>query len=334
MANVVIIGTGFIGNAHAAACRNSGILHLTAICDVNEEAGRKAAGENDCAYYSDAEEMLQKESADIVDICLPTFLHERFVLLAAKYRKNVICEKPITLTLDSMDRMIKAASDAGILFMVAQVVRFWPEYVEIKKLYDAGMFGDIKMVYASRLAQHPTWTQWHKDPKNSGGGLFDLHLHDIDYLRFIFGEVKNVYAVGWQSKTGCWNHVTTSLKFKNGVRAVAEGAFDMTEKYPFTMSLRIVGENRTADYKLIAGLNLEDVGSSTREAMLFETGGEPREIPVDTSVDAYQAELEYFAGCVAAGKPAEEVPLEESRDVVRIMLAIQESLETGEVVEL
>lgn len=334
MVNVVIIGTGFIGNAHATACRNSKILNLIAICDLSEEAGKKAAEEFGCAYYKDAEEMLQKEDAGIVDICLPTFLHEKFVLLAAKYKKNVICEKPITLTLASMDRMIQAAKDANVLFMVAQVVRFWPEYVEIKKLYDQGKFGDIKMVYASRLAQHPNWTQWHKDPKNSGGGLFDLHLHDIDFLRYIFGEVKSVYAVGWKSGTGCWNHVTTSLKFKNGVRAVAEGAFDMTESYPFTMSLRIVGESRTADYKLIAGLNLEDVGSSTREAMLYETGSEPAKIPVDTSVDAYQAELEYFANCVDGGKSADEVPLYESRDVVRIVLAIQESLETGNVVAL
>lgn len=334
MADVLIIGTGFIGNAHATACKNSKLLKLAAICDVNEEAGKKAAKEFGCRYYRDAEEMLTKESAGIVDICLPTFLHEKYVLLAAKHRKNVICEKPITLTLESMDKMIKATKDAGVQFMVAQVIRFWPEYVEIKKLYDQGKFGDIKMVYASRLAQHPNWTEWHKNPKNSGGGLFDLHLHDIDFLRYIFGEAKSVYAVGWKSESGCWNHVTTSVVFKNGVRAVVEGAFDMTEKYPFTMSFRIVGENRTADYKLIAGLNLEDVGGSIREAMLFETGSDPKKIEADTSIDAYQAELEYFARCILEGKQTAEVPLSESKDVLLMILAIQKSLESGEVVTL
>ena len=334
MVKVGIIGTGFIGNAHAAACRNAKTMILGAICDVNEASGKKAAEENGCKYYRDAEEMLQKEDIDMVDICLPTFLHEQYVLLAAKYKKNVICEKPITLTLESMDRMISATREAGVLFMVAQVVRFWPEYVEIKKLYDEGKFGEIKMVYASRMAQHPNWTEWHKNPKNSGGGLFDLHLHDIDYLRYIFGEVKSVYAVGWQSETGCWNHVTTSLIFKNGVRAVAEGAFEMTEKHPFTMTFRLVGETRTADYKLIAGFNLEDVGNSKREAILYENGSDPMVIPADATVDAYQAELEYFADCIEKEKPAEMVSIESSRDVVRIMLAIQKSLETGEVVKI
>lgn len=334
MVDVAIIGTGFIGNAHATACRNSGILNLVAICDVNEEAGKKAAQEFGCAYYNDAEEMLKKEKTDIADICLPTFLHEKYVLLAAKYAKNVICEKPITLTLDSMDRMMNAIRTAGVKFMVAQVIRFWPEYVEIKKLYDAGAFGEIKMVCASRLAQHPNWTQWHKNPKNSGGGLFDLHLHDIDYLTYIFGAVKNVYAVGWQSKTGCWNHVQTSIQFKNGVKAVAEGAFDMTEKYPFTMTFKIVGETRTADYKLIAGFNLEDVASSIREAILYENGKDPRKIETDSSLDAYQSELEYFAGCIQDNKQVEIVSPESSREVVRIILAVEESLETGKVVEL
>jgi UDP-N-acetylglucosamine 3-dehydrogenase len=334
MVNVAIIGTGFIGNAHASACRNSGALRLAAICDINEEAGRMAAQEYGCAYYGDAEEMLKKEKPDIADICLPTFLHEKFVLMAAEYGINVICEKPVTLTLESMDRMLNATRAAGVKFMVAQVVRFWPEYVEIKKLYDTGAFGEIKMVCASRLAQHPNWTRWHRDPKNSGGGLFDLHLHDIDYLTYVFGAVKSVYAVGWKSKTGCWNHVQTSVKFKNGVNAVAEGAFDMTEKFPFTMAFRIVGETRTADFKLIAGFNLEDVGSSIREAVLYENGGNPGRIKADISVDAYQAELEYFAGCVESGKPVETVPPEASREVLRVLLAIEESLETGKVVEL
>lgn len=332
--NIGIIGTGFIGNAHATACARSDTLMLAAICDTNRQAGEKAAQEFGCAFYSNAEEMLRQEKIDIVDICLPTFLHEQYVLLAAKHKKHVICEKPVTLTLESMDRMIEAARTAGVQFMAAQVIRFWPEYVEMKKMVDAGGFGEIKMVCASRLGQHPTWTKWHKDPEKSGGGLFDLHLHDIDFLTYVFGEVKSVYAVGWRSETGCWNHVQTSIQFKNGVSAVAEGAFDMTENYPFTMTFRIVGESRTVDYRLTAGVNLEDVGSSIRETVLYENGQAPQKAVVDTSIDAYQAELEYFAGCVADGKPVEIVPPESSRETIRIMLAIQSSLETGKAVML
>ncbi len=333
MLNAVIIGTGVIGNDHAKAYVKMKNANLVAIADINEEKGKEAAEKFGCKHYKDAEEMLQKEQVDIVDICLPSFLHEEYVLLAAKYKKHVICEKPVTLTLESMDKMLAAVKAAGVRFMVAQVVRFWPEYIEIKKKYDAGEFGDVKMVYANRLAQHPNWATWHKDPQKSGGGLFDLHLHDIDYLQYLFGNVKSVYAVGSASKTGCWNHVMTTLKFQNGRSATAEGIFDMTENYPFTMSLRVVGETKTVDYQMVAGFNLEDVSSAKRAAMQYEKGKDPVKLDIVES-DAYQNELEYFVDCIEENKPFEVITPEDSRHVIQVILAIKESLETGKVVEL
>lgn len=333
MLRSAIIGTGFIGNAHATAYKNMDNAQLVAIADVDEEKGRKAAEEFDCKYYKDAEEMLQAEEVDIVDICLPTFLHEQYVLLAARYKKHILCEKPVTLSLESMDRMLAAVKEAGVRFMVAQVVRFWPEYIKIKEMYDAGDFGDVRMVYANRIAQHPNWTQWHRDPGKSGGGLFDLHLHDIDFVQYLFGKVKSVYAVGKASETGCWNFVMTTLKFENGNYATVEGIFDMTENYPFTMTFRIIGETKTVDYSMVAGFNLEDVGSSKRAAVLYESGHEPRKLDIDEK-DAYQIELEYFVGHIESGKPFDVITPEDSRHVVAVICAIQKSLETGKVVEL
>lgn len=334
MLNIGIIGSGFIGSTHAVAINNSDKVNLVAIADVNEEKGKEAAQAHNCKWYADAEEMLQKEEIDIVDVCLPTFLHEQFVVLAAKYKKNVMCEKPVALTLESFDNMVKATTEAGVKFMVAQVIRFWPEYVDIKKHYDAGEFGDIKLVYASRLAQHPTWTTWHRDPNKGGGGLFDLHLHDIDFARYIFGKPKSIYAIGWQSETGCWNHIMSNIVFENGVKAAVEGAFDMTENFPFTMYFRIVGENKSVEYNLSAGLNLEDVSSAKRQEVLFETGKQPEFANVNQNEDAYQTEIEYFADCIENNKEITKVPLSQSREVIQMILAIKKSLETGEVVYL
>lgn len=333
MLKSAIIGTGFIGNAHAAAYKNMDNVQLVAIVDVDEKKGKKAAEEFDCKYYGDAEEMLRVEDVDIVDICLPTFLHEQYVLLAARYKKHILCEKPVTLSLESMDRMLTAVKEAGVRFMVAQVVRFWPEYIKIKEMYDAGDFGDVRMVYANRIAQHPNWTQWHRDPSKSGGGLFDLHLHDIDFLQYLFGRVKSVYAVGKASETGCWNFVMTTLKFENGNYATAEGIFDMTENYPFTMTFRIIGEAKTVDYSMVAGFNLEDVGSSKRAAVLYENGHEPRKLDINEK-DAYQIELEYFVEHIESGKPFDVIMPEDSRHVIEVICGIQKSLETGKVVEL
>jgi len=334
MQKIAIIGAGFIGAVHAQASANSKILDLVAVCDVNEKAGKEVAEKCGCAYYSDAEKMLSEADVNIVDICVPTFLHKRNILLAAKHGKHIVCEKPIVLTLEDMDEILYTVKKAGVHFMVAQVLRFWPEYVAIKAMYDNGDFGDIKMVYANRLAQHPNWTQWHKDPKNSGGGLFDLHLHDIDAALFMFGEAERVYAAGWQSETGCYNHVVTTLHFKNGICAVIEGAFDMTENYPFTMSFRLVGETKTAEYSMIAGFNLEDIASSRRTLHIFENGKSPVSADIDVGEDAYQTELDYFAQCVENGETLTIITPEQSREVVRIMLAIRESIETGRAIAL
>lgn len=334
MQKIALIGAGFIGAAHATACANSKLLELAAICDVNEKIGKELADKHGCAFFSDAEKMLQEIDVDIVDICVPTSFHKQNILLAAKYKKHIVCEKPVTLTMEDMDEILDAVKAAGVKFMVAQVLRFWPEYVEIKEMYDNGDFGEVKMVYANRLAQHPNWTEWHKDPNISGGGLFDLHLHDIDVVIHFFGPVERVYAVGWKSPTGCFNHVVTTITFKNGVLAMIEGAADMTENYPFTMSFRIVGEAKTADYSMVAGFNLEDVASSTRNLFVFKKGNNPVKAKVDESVDAYQAELDYFADCVENNKPVKIITPEDSREVLRVMLAIKESIETGSSIEL
>ena len=334
MQKVAIIGAGFIGATHAKACSNSKLLDLAAICDTNEETGRKLAGRYGCAYFGDAEAMLSKCDIDIALICLPTFLHKQSILLAAKYGKHIVCEKPVVLTLEEMDEILSAVKEAGVQFMAAQVIRFWPEYVAIKNMYDNGDFGDVKMIYANRLAQQPNWALWHKDPNKSGGGLFDLHLHDIDAVYYMFGPVKRVYAVGWQSRTGCYNHVVSTLTFNNGISAVVEGAWEMSENYPFTMSFRIVGQTKTAEYTMSAGFNLEDIASSRRELYIFENGNEPRRVDIDAEEDAYQSELEYFAGCLESKEPPTIITPEQSREVIRIMLAIRESIETGCAVEL
>ena len=320
-----------IGNSHASAIVESDKVELTAIVEKNEELGKNAAEEYGCKWYAGAEEMLKNEDVDICDICLPTFLHEEYVCLAAKYKKNVLCEKPVALNVESFDRMVAACKEAGVKFMVAQVVRFWNEYADIKSRYDNGDFGKIKLVCARRLAQHPNWTNWQRNPELSGGGLYDLHNHDIDFLRYAFGEPESIYAVGYKNDTGCWNHIATTIRFKNGVAATAEGAYEMTEGFPFTMHFCINGTDRSASYDFKAGLNIKD-GDTFEQEVIYEAEKEPLIIP-KTELDAYQAEIEYFAECVEKGVDPEKVPLYESRQVLQMLEAIRYSLETGEIVK-
>lgn len=333
MLRIGIMGTGFIGSQHAASYANIEGAQVVAIADVNKNAGKKLADDYNCAFYEDAEEMLKTESLDIVDVCLPTFLHEKYVLLAFQHEAHVLCEKPFTLSYESAKKMVEAAENAGKTFMIGQVIRFWPEYVRAKELYDAGEFGPIKLMTMARLAQHPNWTTWHRDPMKSGGGLFDLHVHDVDYACHLFGDVEQIYAIGEKDKNDCWNHVLTTLTFKNGQRASIEGAFEMTENYPFTMNMRIVGHKATYEYNFIAGFNLENVGGAVRNAVLFKNGNNPDVQKIDET-DAYFLELQYFINQISEGKPVYQALPRHSLYVMKVMLAIQKSLETKSVVKL
>jgi predicted dehydrogenase len=315
---------------HAAAIKKSAQLDLAAIVHSHKDAGEKAADEYGCVYYGDAETMLTREQPDIVDVCLPTSLHEQYVLLAAKHKKHVVCEKPFALSSEACLRMTEACKQAGVKLMVAQVVRWMPEYLKIKEILDAGSVGDIHMVYSNRLAQHPNWTKWHRDVTISGGGLFDLHLHDIDYLYSLFGEVDTVDAVGWKSPTGCWNHVISTLRFKNSVKAVSEGSLEMVGDFPFSAALRITGDKATVDYRFQAGFNIENLDAASSVLMLCEKGQPAKSLKVE-GIDPFQAELEAFALAVENNK-AEPILPKDSIYVVKIIEALRDSLETEKII--
>lgn len=333
MIKVALFGAGYVANNHAAAYDTLKNAKLVAVFDTAADRTEKMAAVHGARGYTSAETLFANEDVDMVDICLPTFLHEEYVVMAAKKGKHVLCEKPLALTAEAADNMIGAAKAAGVKLMVAQVVRFWPEYVEIKKRLDRGDLGEIQMVYANRLAQHPNWSEWFKDPAKSGGGLFDLHLHDIDVLRYYFGPVKTAYAVGYRTPAGCYNHVASSLVFRNGVKAVAEGAYQMSEGYPFTMTMRVVGTKGSLEFVLSAGFNLENLEAASARLIYFADGKKPELVKVEPG-DGYCEEIKYFVGCIAAGKEPQVVTARESREVLDIIFALRRSMETGEVQHL
>ena len=330
MFRIVVVGTGFIGSSHIKAIGNIKGVVLDAIVEQNRERGEEAAAQAGCAWYPSFEEMLgQGEKPDLAVIALPTFLHEEYVIRAAQAKINVLCEKPATLSIDSFDRMASACKENGVYFMVAQVVRWWPEFVETKQLLSENKVGKLRMVYEARLAQHPGWTSWHTDPQKSGGGLFDLHIHDIDYLYSLFGMPESVYAVGWKSATGCWNHIVSNFKWKDGLKAVCEASMDMRGGHPFTIQLRVAGDDGTLDYRFVAGVNIKD-GNQTADLMYYPDGKEAVRIEVKQS-DPYEQEVRAYVRAIKEHREPPILPCE-SRDVLRIVSGISQSLETESVV--
>lgn len=330
MRKIAILGSGYVGRMHAGAVKKSGRLELAAFVDSNPEKGAKAASDFGVPCYAGAEEMIAAEQPDILDICLPTAFHEQFVLLGAAHKKHILCEKPFSLSSAACERMARACADAGVKLMVGQVLRWFPEYRKIRELVPA--LGSLHAVYCNRLAQHPDWSAWHRDPAISGGGLFDLHAHDIDFLLSLFGEVDRVFAAGWKSPTGCWNHVLSTLIFKNGLKAAAEGCMEMAGNFPFTSSFRVVGDKGTLDYQLSAGFNIENLEAAGSRLTLYAKDREPEAVSWEQT-DSFRDELDDFAKAVEENKTVPILP-EESVYCIRIIEALKKSLETAETVHV
>lgn len=327
---VAIIGGGFISNIHAACYKNLGVK-IEAIADISEEVRKAFSSKYNCKAYESAKEMLEElnEKIEIVDICAPTFLHEEMIDLALQYNKHIICEKPLSIHLNKVDEIIAKFKDSDKYLMIAQVIRFWPEYVKIKEWIDNGVLGNIKLVSAKRLAQHPK-SKWFYDPTKSGGGIFELHIHDTDFLCYLFGDVKEVYANGSQDENKSWDFINSSIKFKNGVSAVAQGAFGITDNYPFTANFKVIGDKGTAEFNLSAGVNLDS--GSTNSLTLYRNGQQPI-IENVGSRDAYEIELEYFIDCVKNKKYPEVVNLESIRKSIETTTNLIKSLETENVIK-
>jgi len=330
MARVGVLGAGFMGSTHAGIYKQLASAQLVAVADANRPLADELAGKHGVRAYYDIDSLLADPEIEAVDVCLPTFLHERCVLGAAKQGKHVLCEKPVALSIDQVDKMIDAVDKAGVISMVGQVIRFWPQYVAIHDLLRKGELGDPLMVTATRLSAPPAWGNWFKDPKLSGGAVLDLHIHDLDYVYWLLGMPKSVYAVGLQGEMGAWDYVQTSLTFDKA-RAVVEASFLMPKGFPFQMAVRVMGSKATAEYRFRVLGQVGERSQAETELRLYRPDEPAQSLP-SAEKDAYVAELEYFVQCLNERRQPRVATLRQARDTLRIALAARRSAETGQAV--
>jgi len=196
MLKVGIIGAGGIGSAHAN-CYKDIDAKVVAIADIMPERAKRLADQFKADFYDNGDEIIRRKDVDVIDICVPTYLHSEFVIKAASAKKHVLCEKPMALTYEEGLRMIDAADKNGVKFMIAHVLRFFPEYIKAREVINSGSIGLPKMVRTYRGGPNPAIVrEWYGYHGKSGGSIQDSLIHDIDFLAWSFGQVKEVYAKG------------------------------------------------------------------------------------------------------------------------------------------
>ena len=319
-----VVGAGFIGAIHLSAYANMPEVEVVGVADALPQIAAAGAEVVGARAYSSYEDLVAAEEVDVVDVCLPTAYHRDLALEAAREGKHVILEKPIARNLEDAEAIIEAFDGNSKRLFIGHVVRFFPEYVRIKEMIDAGELGTIGVARTSRRSPFLTgWNDWYADWRMSGGVLLDLVIHDFDFLRWALGEVERVYAKGILGREyNRLDYALVTLRFEGGAIAHVEGQWGYPG--PFNYSIEVAGSR--------AMVTADSVGP---EPVRFLGGTkDPGERPaVNVGKSPFQTELEHFIRCAAK----DEEPIVDARDAyeaLRIGHAAIESVKTGKPVTL
>lgn len=308
MLKVGLVGCGGISGAHVPAWDAMENVDLIAICDILPEKMERYPNHK---YYTDFDKMIDENDFDIIDVCLPTYLHCEFALKAMKNGINVITEKPISLVESDVDLLYSTAEENGVKFMVAQVLRFWNEYEILKQLYDTQKYGKLIAGTMWRLGGYPT-REWYTKKELSGLIPFDLHIHDLDYLIYAFGN-PNSYVCNRKELP---KQDYMSVVYDYGDFFITAEASWYKASYPFYMGFRFQFEEAVVALER-DGFTIHECGG-TKITPCVEGAENKSDFELPSS-DAYANEIKYFAECVENDKPVEKVTKESLLAVLKLL---------------
>jgi len=229
MMKVGIAGAGFMGEVHAQCYARLDGVQVYGIGEKNPERTDKFVSKfAPKKAYRDVFDMIADREIDVIDICLPTPMHPAVAIEALKQNKHVLLEKPIALNLDDALKIKQAAEDSRGKFMVAHVLRFWPQYTVIRKSLQEQKLGQqIREIYASRFNELPLWSEgtWIMEEEQSGGLVIDLMIHDIDFVMWNLGTVNRVWCQGIYNEKDFAIQVMAVLEMKSGTVCYIEGGY-------------------------------------------------------------------------------------------------------------
>ncbi len=313
MTKVGVIGLGFMGGVHLRNWQSIEDVRVVAVCDANPisetatqgnlDAGGGALNLDGVAIHTDVGEMLAREDLDAVSITLPTHLHKRISIQCLKAGVHVLCEKPMALNVEDCDAMIAAAASAGKQLMVAHCIRFWPAYAWAKQAVESGEYGKVLSADFSRLTYAPAWDDdsWLSDSSKSGGIALDLHIHDLDFIQYLFGAPAEIRSERVDSR-----HIQAQVDYGDGCVVSATASWLMPESFGFEMSYKIVFEKVAAVFD----------GSVLK---VYPSASEPAVIELDEA-DGYKGEIEYFSRQVSGANMEPVITPEQARESVRMAL--------------
>ena len=330
---VAMIGFGGIARTHYAGYLNfqkeGTPIRLVAVCDIdsakfdaplkiNIDGGKNTLDES-IHRYTDVDSLIENEDFDMADICLPTYLHKEYSVKLLKAGKHVICEKPMALSGEECDEMLAASRESGKRLMIAQCLRFAPEYLYLKDCVTDGRFGKLKNIFMERKSAQPRWgfEHWFEKTDKCGGCILDMHVHDVDMARFLLGEPYAVSVLSYDDVVR-WSVENSRLYYKDTM-VVIDGSWDESATCRFRVGYRARFENAT-------------VSSENGVVKVYPEKGEPF-TPETPKLNIYGEEIRYFANTVMNDTENDRNPPESACATVKLIEKMRESADkNGEII--
>ncbi|MBI4892251.1 MAG: Gfo/Idh/MocA family oxidoreductase [Acidobacteria bacterium] len=323
---IAVVGLGFMGLTHLKAYKRIPGVEITAVSsndpkvlagDLSGVQGNfslegEAVDFSSAEKFADALECVRNCQADAVDLCLPTNMHAAASVAAMQAGKHVLVEKPMALSGAECDQMIECARATGRVLMSAQVLRFFPAYLPLIEAVHSGTLGAPRHALFRRRCAAPTWGAWLTNKSLSGGGVFDLLIHDIDMALVCFGVPQSVSAYGHEDLSGGIDLMTAQLQYASGLNVTITGGWHLPSAYPFSMEYTAVGDQAAIEY------------SSAGRPPQWYARGESYPLPL-AETDGYQAEIDYFVECCRSTLQPERCRPESSAAAVKLALLLNEA---------
>lgn len=326
MKKVAVVGFGFMGMTHSINILKNDKLKLVAIVDKNldgiEEklssgSGNFATGEIDPEVlasihkYDDLNACLHTEELDAIHICVHTDLHYALAKEALSAGVNVFLEKPMTLDIKLGEELIEIANEKGLIFMVGHVLRFMSPYEKLKNWIDKGTYGKLKFLSLTRFSGLPLWGQWKEKQTafgTSGGALFDLVIHDIDFVNYLFGTPDKIEGSHLPGALSAHDYISVFWTYQNqDLKVKIEGGNTFHSNFPFQAGYMANFENASV---LFTSMKPEIIQVANNEKI--------DEVDAEDGGDGFYNEIAYFYECLEKGVKPEKCMPESALETIKI----------------
>ncbi len=335
---MAVVGLGFMGVTHLRAYLDNPRARVVAVCatgrgPVNGVLAGVAGNIQKSAdihlgsavkVYHQFADVLADPEVQLVDLCTPTPVHPEQAIAALRSGRHVLCEKPLARTAAAARQVLAVAAQSPGQLMPAMCMRFWPGWSGLKQVVAEGIYGRVLAARFRRVSEMPAWSRsgTYAGGADLGGALFDLHIHDTDFINHLFGRPASVFTTGVVDAGGVNNHVFTQYQFPDGPAVCAEGSWLLGQG--FTMTCTLYCERGTLDYDLARGA----------EALQVTEPGQPARVVTLVAGDGYTGEIDYFLDCVANDRPPLMVTGWDALTALEICEAEEASLRSGKLVKL